>query len=359
MKNLRDFEDQIHKCSKCGICQGSCPVYKITGNDCSVSRGHFVMLRGFLDGEFKMSKTLNRYFDLCLKCGACAKACPSGINAVDVIVAAKQEYFKHSLFEKFISFLQKAFIFGLFVDFANIFVEKSKSKKFEKKVLYFGGCRSKLSSDRALVSVMNSIGVEVINPNFACCGIPLFMRGDLESFQEYINNYINILKKYGINEVVTTCASCEKTLKDYAKWADDVESKSYLSSIKVRNVYEYIRENELFLKLKEPCSVTYHKPCNIENFSDIEWILKNTENLNYVEMLDYDKCCGLNGISKFKEYRIMKQIFNSKRNNIINTKVKSVLTSCLGCEVALKFYSLGAYKTYDMLEFLAKRLWSK
>ena len=33
-----------------------------------------------------------------------------------------------------------------------------------------------------------------------------------------IKNYIKILKKYDIKEVVTTCASCEKSLKDYIKW---------------------------------------------------------------------------------------------------------------------------------------------
>ncbi len=356
MRELKDFKNQIHKCSKCGLCQAACPVYQVTGNDCSVSRGQFVMLKGVINGDLKMSKRINRYLDLCLKCGACSKACPSGINVVDVIVSAKSEYFKSHFFEKVISFVQRFFVFGLCFNVLNLFRPRIKSKKFDKKVLYFGGCRSKWKGDVALTKILNSIGIEVVNPNFSCCGIPLFTRGDLAGFNKYIKDYVRILKKYDVKEVVTTCASCEKTLNDYVRWTDDEELKEYLLNIKVRNVYEYIRENELHLTLKTPCSVTYHKPCNIENFSDIEWILKNTENLNYVEMHDFDKCCGLNGVSKLKEFGVMKEIFKSKRNNIINTGVKSVLTSCLGCEVALKFYSLGAYKTYDMLEFLAKRL---
>ena len=32
MKQLKDFKSQIRKCSKCGICQADCPIYKITGN---------------------------------------------------------------------------------------------------------------------------------------------------------------------------------------------------------------------------------------------------------------------------------------------------------------------------------------
>ena len=52
MKQLVDFKKEIHKCSKCGLCQAECPIYKITGNDCSVSRGQFIMLKGFLKKVF-------------------------------------------------------------------------------------------------------------------------------------------------------------------------------------------------------------------------------------------------------------------------------------------------------------------
>ena len=160
-------------------------------------------------------------------------------------------------------------------------------------------------------------------------------------------------------EVVTTCASCEKSLKDYIKWVgkniseDDI---NLLQEIKIKNIYEYLRENECKLKLKKAVKVTYHKPCNIDNFEDIEWLLKNTENLEYVEMKDYDKCCGLNGLSKIKEYKIMKKIFKEKQSNIISTKTKIVLTSCLGCEIGLKAYSLGKYKVFDLVSFIAKYL---
>ena len=59
MKQLVDFKKEIHKCSKCGLCQAECPIYKITGNDCSVSRGQFIMLKGFLKGELKLTKTIS------------------------------------------------------------------------------------------------------------------------------------------------------------------------------------------------------------------------------------------------------------------------------------------------------------
>ena len=53
MKHLEDFKDEIKRCSKCGLCQSVCPVFKHTGNDCAVSKGKFVMLTR--NGEVKVN----------------------------------------------------------------------------------------------------------------------------------------------------------------------------------------------------------------------------------------------------------------------------------------------------------------
>ncbi len=353
MKRLQDFKEEIHKCSKCGICQSECPIYKITGNDCTVSRGQFVMLNGVVKGDLKMSKVINRYLDLCLKCGKCSKVCPSGVDVVDVIVTAKYEYFRKHFTEKLSAFIKKYFIFGFIPRFESLFKRNAKSKTFGKKVLYFGGCSSKFRTDKAVIKLLNEAEMEVINPVFHCCGIPLFAMGDLDGFKDQMKKYINILKKYDIKEVVTTCTSCEKTIKSYIKWVDD-EDKEFLSGITVKNIFEYLRDKKL--KLKTPRKVTYHKPCSLENWEDVEQVLKNTENLEYVEMKGFDKCCGLNGLDKFNEYKILKEIYKEKRKNIVETGAEIVLSSCLGCDTALKLYSSGKYKVDDLTEFLGNNI---
>ena len=347
MKTLADCREQIHSCSKCGLCQSVCPIYKITGNDCTVSRGQFLMLQGLLRGEYKMSKTINKYLDICLKCGACSKFCPSGIDVVDIIALAKAEYYKAHFFEKIISFFQKYLVFGFGLNLMKLFSQNRKSQKFEKKVIYFGGCGGKLEGNASVVKLLNSCGVEVVAPDFDCCGIPFFVRGDMDNFNEAAKKFYEVIQKYNISEVVTSCASCEKTLKSYKKWFDTDE-------VKVRNVYEYIRENNLKLKLNKKLKVTIHKPCNMSNFGDVEWILSNTENLEYIKMKDFDSCCGFNGLTKPKQYKVTGNLFKAKQNNIIDTGCKYVLTSCLGCKTALSSTSFGKYKVKDFAEFLNK-----
>ena len=349
MKSLFDCKNEIHSCSKCGLCQSVCPIYKITGNDCTVSRGHFIMLRGLIKGDLSMSKTINKYLELCLKCGACSKFCPSGIDVVDIVALAKAEYFNKHKIEKLKSFLLKTFVLSFLFNIKRMFISKTKSKNFDKKVIYFGGCSSIVGENSHVIKIMNSLGIEVISPNFKCCGMPFFLKGDMKTFNGYMDNFYKIIEKYGVFDIVTTCASCEKALKSYSKWSGK-------SDINVKNIFEYIRENNLVFKLKKERTVTFHKPCNLDNYNDVKYILDNTENLKYIAMEDYDKCCGFNGLMNFAEYGIMSKLFKQKRDNIVRSGAKIVLTSCIACQAALNLFSFGKYKTEDLTKFLAKEI---
>lgn len=340
MKALAEYQEIIHSCSKCGLCQAVCPIYKITGNDCTVSRGHFIMLRGLIRGDLQMTPKINKYLNLCLKCGKCKSFCPSEIEIIDIINSAKAEYFKKNPLEKWHSLFIKLFVFDFGINFLKLFAKNIKSKKFDKKIVYFGGCSGKIKGNSSVIRLLNACNIEVITPNFDCCGIPFLTRGNVETFNNYQSKIFEITKKYNDYEIVTTCASCETTLKK--------------AGINVKNIYTFLRENNIKIQLKKKISATYHKPCNLQNFADVDWLLNNVENLNYIKMQDFDNCCGLNGLSNLKEYKTLNKLYSPKRKNIEKTKAKKVLTSCFGCEVALNTISLGKYKTYDLIEFLAK-----
>lgn len=347
MKHLSDCKEKILSCSKCGLCQSVCPIYKITGNDCTVSRGHFIMLKGVINNELKMSKTINKYLDLCLKCNACKKFCPSGIDVAEIVTLAKAEFFNSSKFAKFKSFIFKIFIIDFYFKFNNLFCINKKSKKYEKKVVYFGGCNSK--SNRDIIKIFNRMGVEVISPDFDCCGLPFLLMGDLEQFNNYKNSFYKIIEKYKGYDIITTCANCEKALNLYSKFDEKQE-------LKIKNIFKYMKENDFIPELKKHKSVTFHKPCNLDNFNDVIEILKNIKNLKYIQMEEYDKCCGFNSIINFKEYKTMLKLFCKKYQNIKKSGAKIVLTSCFGCKLVLKIFSFGKYRVMNFTEFLAKNM---
>ena len=309
------------------------------------------MLKGVLDKKISFNKNINKYLDSCLKCGACTKFCPSGIDIVDILTSAKHEAFKNSHFEKLKSFLLKFLIFEFLFKIPKLFKRKIKSKTFEKKVIFFGGCTQNFNSADKIIKLFNKQNIEVITPDFNCCGITFLMNGDFESFEKYQNDFIKKIEKYETPEIIVTCASCEKTLKDYIKFNPNNQR---LQNLKVKNIFEYIKDNGIIFELKKKMSVTFHKPCNLENYEDIKWILNNTKNLTYVEMNDIDLCCGMNGFTKLTNLKILKELITKKRKNILDTKTKKVLTSCLGCEIVLKFGALNSYKVEDLTQFLLK-----
>lgn len=77
MNNLKDYEEDIYKCSRCGLCQFVCPVFKASVNECAVSRGKFNMLNGVIKGELSLNRKIKSYLDLCTGCNACKIFAPA------------------------------------------------------------------------------------------------------------------------------------------------------------------------------------------------------------------------------------------------------------------------------------------
>ena len=252
MKKLEDFAEDINKCSKCGLCQSVCPVYKVTGNDCAVSRGKFVMLEGVLKGDLKLNKNIEKYLDMCLKCGKCKDFCPSGIDVCKIFNVAKYECSKNSFRGKVERFFESDFVFGNLMRIArkltHPFSRRSnlKAAQMSQKLLYFKGCVNKVfpKTDKALARLLKHHPVKIIEPDFECCGIPFYVRGDKESYTSYKKSFEKIVQKYEVKEIVTTCASCEKTLKGYN-----------IGGLEVRSIFEYLRKKELKPVLKQKLKV--------------------------------------------------------------------------------------------------------
>jgi glycolate oxidase iron-sulfur subunit len=92
MKKLEDYSEDIYKCTKCGFCQAICPIYRETRLETAVSRGKFTLLNGILLGKVGFTPKIGKYLDMCLGCKACYDFCPAGINAEEIILAARAKY---------------------------------------------------------------------------------------------------------------------------------------------------------------------------------------------------------------------------------------------------------------------------
>lgn len=351
MKKLSDFKDDINKCSKCGLCQAVCPVFKLTKNDCAVSRGKFVMLSGVLRGELNLSKNINKYLDMCSKCGKCESFCPSDIKVTQIFETTKYEYAKTNFVSKIVCFLESKFVFfnmlSVFDFFVRFFRRKYKvNKTINKKYLYFRGCADKVDVrvENAMYKILSQAGVVIEERNFDCCGVPFLSSGNLERFEQAKEHNKELLNgEY--DGIITTCASCESTLKKY-----DVD-------IPIINVLDLISELDIKFVFKKPKRVTFHKPCHLEDIKSVYSILNRCENVEYVEMKDYDECCGFSGEFALKNPKISMQMMKNKAQNVLNTNTDYVLTLCPACIIGLNAGLVGKNnnpKVMNVIEFLSK-----
>ena len=357
MKYLKDFEGDLNKCSKCGLCESVCPLFKLNPNDCVASKGKFIMLHGVTKGDLTLSKNINKYIDICLKCGKCKNFCPSGIDICQILATAKYEYMKNTLWGKFINLLESKYIFGLFLKLGAFisapFRPKKSHKKPVQKVVYFKGCVNKIcpQTDNYLNKIFKNVPFEIIEPDFDCCGIPFLSEGNMERFIQAAEHNLKLLD-IDYDYLVTDCASCESTLHDYPKFLDCGENV-----LNVVNWGELIANQGVKFKFKKPLKVTFHKPCHLADDSFCEQILANCENVEYVKMENYDDCCGFSGSFALKNRKLSMELSKQKAKNIVETGADYVITTCPACVLGLKqglFLTGGKTKIVSLLEFLAK-----
>ena len=281
MKTLKDFENELSKCSKCGLCSQACPIYKLTLNDCTVSKGKFLMLLGVAKGDLKLSKNINKYLDMCLKCKKCNEFCPAGIDVCTILNYAKYEYMSKTIVSKFINFLQSRLIFSNIIKLFQFISKPFRPQKrphYEnaKNIIYFKGCVNQIcpKADNYINKIFKDIPINIIEPDFDCCGLPFLSEGNMKRF---IKSAKHNIKNFGTEYdfIVNDCASCEDTILNYPKYIDDFE----INRGKVINWGNLIALNEIKFKFNNPVKVTFHKPCHIKNDAFFNQILTNTEKL--------------------------------------------------------------------------------
>ena len=338
----KEIEKEVINCSRCGLCMDVCPVYKYKKTESSVSRGKFLQLLGLIRGDLKYDKKIAYNLDLCLNCKKCKSACPSNIDAMKIFATVKSEHL--SFIEKMSNtlFIFKLKMLGLKV-FYKIKYPLGRIKKAceinfnEPKTAYFKGCATDATGMR----------LDLKNGKFSCCGLPFYTKGRIDLYEKCKKKNLDLIKKY--NKVVFDCATCYDTVSNYE--GVEKEKLFYFTDF-------FKNENLCFQK---PVKVAFHKPChmNMEKYEEIREILKNIENVQFIDYKGFDDCCGFGGDFFTRHIKTASFLSAQKIENILKVDPDIVLTSCPTCLWSLKFgikYKKAKIKAFDVSEFLQSRI---
>jgi len=216
MKKLEEYKDILHKCSKCGLCQNVCPIFKETQNECNLIRGIIIMLRGVIKGELKL-KEVEKYLDNCIACGKCKDICPSDIDIREIALNVKIQYFKSQKIKRyFIRIIQSKFVLGLRTFFPKVLKKCKKDKTKKQDVLVFKGCgKCSKTKLKDIETELKTRGIEYDEISDICCGYSYLKSGNIKRFEENKRELEKQIKDYRV--YLTKCKTCEYVLNNYVE----------------------------------------------------------------------------------------------------------------------------------------------
>ncbi len=386
-------EERYLNCIRCGLCLAVCPTYRETLAETASPRGRVALVRKGLESELGLSPRLIEQLYSCFACMACSQICPVGIKPADLAVDMRrwQEERQPSAWKKLLfggliahptrmelgtlplRLYQRLGLRRLFYALGGRKLMPAQLRDLEamlphlpnrplRSVLpettrpygesryragFFLGCAQSLlfaNESQATVRVLARNGCTVITPRQAvCCGMPArgYGRQDLAATQARHN--IALFEQAGCEVIVTDCATCGSTLKEYGHLLQDDPQwaqRAAAFSQKVRDVSEFLME----IPLEKPSGrletrVTYHDPCHLRRAQNV-WqqprqLLRMIDGLEMVELPEADWCCGSAGSQLITHYATSLKVLKRKMDNIELAKAKLIASGCPGCQMQL------------------------
>ncbi len=341
----------VYACQDCGKCSSACPV-TLSGKSFSPRAMANAIIGGDLDSPAVVEDVWS-----CLTCGLCTDRCPSVVNFPDFIremrhmlkcggVEGQQS---HGGF--FQSLMRTMTSPHLTINHWDWLPPDIKTDE-KSPILYFGGCApyfdtffrhhlgvntSDILSDS--LRLMNFFDIfPAIHPGERCCGHDLLWSGDEENFLRLARLNAKAFQEMGIEEIVTSCPECFRTL------SHDYPRAGIPLNIKVTHVYDLLEkeiskgavdfeETEHRITFQDPCRLS-----RLEGRPELpRKLLQRLRPQGIKEMQDRGisaLCCGNCAWTGCDSYT--KALQNKRLRQARATGSDLLVTACPKCQIHLK-----------------------
>ena len=393
--SLDSVREELNKCMKCGNCQAVCPIYKETRREVGVARGKISLVETLLSGEMEMTEGLADRFSLCTTCMACNANCPCGVRFDKIILAARAEAVRkkglHPIKKIIFKTIKMYRLFDFGMKTGSVFQglamkrihgsDKGARLRFDlgigkekvfpnlakrplkdelpevvkvqnpkMRVAYYLGCMTNYfytDMGKAVVDVLAENECEVVIPkDQGCCGIPASVNGDVESAKVMARRNLLAFEKMGADALVSNCSSCGESWKHvFSQLLDDEPDMKALAekwSAKTYDISEFLIHKVPFKREglgRVDRKVTYHDPCHLNRGQGINQepreILKAIPGVEFIEMKEPGRCCGMAGSFSLVHPDLSGQISDKKIADIAQTHTDTVVTGCPACRLQL------------------------
>ena len=374
LRGIKELEELLLKCMKCGFCQGVCPLYQVEALEPSVARGKLALLEAIHQGRLEKAQRITGHLEYCLLCRRCAENCPSGVETDYIFFRAREVLrgikglpwyqrfllsmaLKHSGLTAAATALGGALVRATGREVAEkvyqpplyprAVVRPASSPFISRKrgwhrasgerdrVILYPGCAVNYIFDwwgDLALAYLTRRGVSVwVPPENVCCGIPAGSMGQGGLMRDLIKKNWETMGAVEASCVVTLCPTCLYGLSEIGPRLADVEP-----SLAVMDLLQYVAEKGLGeeVSLEGVGPITYHVPCHYPQPGFMAEFLKSRLPGEWVE-LENQGCCGFGGTFALKNPDTSMDILSPKVSEIRAKGIRAVFTCCPGCALQI------------------------
>jgi len=387
-------QEDVNYCIRCGLCLSVCPTYKDSLRETESPRGRVALVAKAIEGELELTQNFKDHMYRCLDCMACNDICPVGIRPADLCLEARHAIHQATptpplkpilfrgifprtgvleaitrpvaLFDRTglrravntvgatsvlppqIRDMERMLPHNLPLRSTRRQIPDVTLARGERRahVAYFLGCvQGVMMADgcKATVEVLAENGCDVITPSdVKCCGMPMVGYGFKDEAREMARHNIDLLLELNVDTIVTDCATCGSSLKEYPHWlAEDPEyaERARQFATKVRDISEFLAE----IGIRPPegkvdARVTYHDPCHLcraQGIREQPREMLRAAGVELVEMEGADTCCGSAGTQLITHYHTSVGVLETKMDAVVKTEAEVIASGCPGCQMQL------------------------
>lgn len=347
-----------YACAQCGYCVDECDQYYGRGWESESPRGKWFFLREYMEGRAQLTQDWVDNFLACTTCEECNVKCPLELPIEPAWLTMRGELvYKRGLltfppFEIMRASLRKERnIWASYSkDRANWVPEEVKPKILpQAEVGYFPGCTaSYVETDVAqgTARLLDAAGIRFtyMGDGEACCGLPMLVSGQWDTWEEILRYNIAGMKARGVKTVVTSCPACWLSWAVYYReWAKKLgidypfEVRHYSEL-----VAQKIETGEMAFTHEVPMKVTWHDSCHMGRAGGIyeppRKVLQAIPGVEFVEMehnRENAHCCG-GVLSLLEDPEAAKRIGDVRLQEAVATGAEALIASCPCCEVQFR-----------------------
>jgi glycolate oxidase iron-sulfur subunit len=384
--DLKEWEEKVSQCIKCGSCLSVCPVYLETQQETLVARGKLSLLSGYFSNLLPANKEIFNLLNNCLLCGACAENCPSGVKADDLIQKGRSlllekvgaAKWRRILAKEILPFPEriKTLRKGQNLLFKKVPNERGLKLRFysdpktwpalaepfflnrkagpihsdslrSMHIGYFVGCTTNYlypEIGEAALKLISPLGKVNLPAGQTCCGLPAFSLGDVNTARDLARKNILAFSGNHLDAIVVACSSCAAHIKlEYPRLlSDDVVLMPKVQDFvqKVEELSQFlIKRNNTLPPPLSPRTVAFHDPCHAKRrlkiFNQPRKLLSAVPGLTLVE-LEARRCCGHGGLFNLSHPDLSQKILDHPLTDLDRSKAEVITTSCMACLMQFK-----------------------